>query len=105
MNKYPCKSQISCLMAISSHLCSAYELYIATTEDGQRAASETGPRDPEKPRDGVHDGSNNQPPPSRTCWFKRKRKFPVDPLMLSQRFKQTLARRNVKVHFVGAWRV
>jgi hypothetical protein len=84
---------------------SAYELYLATTEDGKRPETDTGSRDADKSED--EEDEDEEDTPSTTSrkagWFRRKRKVPVNPLTLSKRFKRTLSQPKVKVHFVGAW--
>jgi hypothetical protein len=115
-------------MIILPELHSAYELYIATTEDGQRPEADTGPQNPGVSEESADEDvretqlaetqsvetqsvetqstetQETQSTSSRKAgWFGRKRKATVDPLKLSIRFKQTLSQPNVKVHFVGAW--
>jgi hypothetical protein len=84
---------------------SAYELYLATTEDGKRPEKDTGPRDPDESEESEDDdGQDRQSTMSRKAGcFRQKRKAPVKPLTLSKRFKRTLSQPQVKVHFVGAW--
>jgi hypothetical protein len=92
-------------MIILLHFHSAYELYLATTEDRRRSGVDAGPRQPESsPESKDKSAQGTQFPGLSESWgFRRGRKAPVDPLKLSMRFKQTLSQPDVKVHFVGAW--
>ncbi|EIN07769.1 hypothetical protein PUNSTDRAFT_29058, partial [Punctularia strigosozonata HHB-11173 SS5] len=98
----------------------AYELYMATTALLRRISGlPPAPRDPEVNQN-TSDVNTKAPPLAvlqrdepdhgRTSKSSKpvksregKGKGKADPLELSDRFKRTLCRPNVKVHFVGAW--